>query len=162
MLSEECGRRWKFLQFLTYGQYSLCKHPNQPQEQATKQDKLEMLFWAAKPSTKPYIIINVCKILFFTVQSFLLIRRFAQKFRNFRFRKWYSKFRNVQFEHFGGVTKTQTSGARFSKVPKLFERISGDIALSVSSKRRRLEARNFAVISTFTPFTTYKKISFTE
>ena len=37
-------------------------------------------------------------------------------------------------------------GARFSKAPKLFGRISGDIILFVSSKRRRLEARNFAVI----------------
>ena len=37
-------------------------------------------------------------------------------------------------------------GACFSKVPKLFGRISGDIILSVSSKVRRLEARNFAVI----------------
>jgi len=31
------------------------------------------------------------------------------------------------------------SGACFSKVPKLFGRISGDIILFVSSKRRRLE-----------------------
>ena len=54
------------------------------------------------------------------------------------------------------------SGARFSKVPKLFGRLSGDIIPFVSSKRRRLEARNFAIIFTFTPFTTYEKISFTE
>jgi len=53
-------------------------------------------------------------------------------------------------------------GACFSKVPKLFGRISGDIILFVSSKRRRLEARNFAVIFTFIPFTTYEKISSTE
>ena len=53
-------------------------------------------------------------------------------------------------------------GARFSKVPKLFGRISGDIFLFVSSKRRRLEARNFAVILIFIPFTTYEKTSFTE
>ena len=46
-------------------------------------------------------------------------------------------------------------GACFSKVPKLFGRISGDIILFVSSKRRRLEARNFAVIFIFIPFTTY-------
>ena len=52
--------------------------------------------------------------------------------------------------------------ARFSKVPKLFGRISGDIILFASSKRRRLEARNFAVIFIFIPFTTYEKISFTE
>ena len=37
-------------------------------------------------------------------------------------------------------------GACFSKVPKLFGRISCDIILFVSSKRRRLEARNFAFI----------------
>ena len=48
-------------------------------------------------------------------------------------------------------------GARFSKVPKVFGPISGDIILFVSSKRRRLEARNFAVIFTFIPFTTYEK-----
>ena len=35
------------------------------------------------------------------------------------------------------------SGVCLSKVPKLFGHISGDIILFVSSKRRRLEARNF-------------------
>ena len=54
------------------------------------------------------------------------------------------------------------SGARFSKDPTLFGRISGDIILFVSSKRRRLEAGNFAVILIFIPFTTYEKTSFTE
>ena len=54
------------------------------------------------------------------------------------------------------------SGASFSKVPKLFGRISGDIILFVSSKRRRLEPRNFAIIFIFVPFTTYEKTSFTE
>ena len=53
-------------------------------------------------------------------------------------------------------------GASFSKVPKLFGRISGDIILFVSSKRRRLEAQNFAVIFVFMPFTTYEMTSFTE
>ena len=53
-------------------------------------------------------------------------------------------------------------GACFSKVPKLFGRISGDIILFESSKRRRLEARNFAVIFILIPFTTGEKISFTE
>ena len=38
------------------------------------------------------------------------------------------------------------SGARFSKVPKVFGCSSSDIILSVSSKQRRHEARNFAVI----------------
>ena len=54
------------------------------------------------------------------------------------------------------------AGACFSKVPKLFGPISGDIILFVSSKRRRLEPRNFAVIFIFIPFTTCEKISFTE
>ena len=51
-------------------------------------------------------------------------------------------------------------GARFSKVPKLFGRISGDLILFVSSQRRGLEARNFAVISIFILFTTYEKKQF--
>ena len=51
--------------------------------------------------------------------------------------------------------------ACFSKVPKLFGRISSDVILFVSSQRRRLEARNFAVISIFIPFTTYEKTGFT-
>ena len=46
-------------------------------------------------------------------------------------------------------------GACFSKVPKLFGCISGDIILFVSSKRRRLEARNFAITFIFIAFTTY-------
>ena len=54
------------------------------------------------------------------------------------------------------------TGARFSKVPKLFGCSSSDIILFVSSKQRRLEARNFAVIWIFIPFTTYEKTSFTE
>ena len=54
------------------------------------------------------------------------------------------------------------AGARFSKVPKLFGHISGRIILFVCSKRRRLEARNFAVILIYIPFTTYEKTSFTE
>ena len=53
-------------------------------------------------------------------------------------------------------------GDCFSKAPKLFGRISEEIILFVSSKRRRLEARNFAVIVTFIPLTTYEKTSFTE
>ena len=58
----------------------------------------------------------------------------------------------------------RASGARFSKVTKLFGRISGDIIHSVSSRRKRLEAGNCAVILIFIPFTTYekKKKSFTE
>ena len=46
--------------------------------------------------------------------------------------------------------------------PKLFGHISGDIILFVSSKRRGLEARNFAVILNLIPFTTYEKTSFAE
>ena len=44
---------------------------------------------------------------------------------------------------------------------KLFGCISGDIILFVSSKQRRLEARNFAVILFFIPFTTNEKPSVT-
>ena len=39
-----------------------------------------------------------------------------------------------------------TPGARFSKVLKLFGYFWSDIILFLSSKQRRLEARNFAVI----------------
>ena len=53
-------------------------------------------------------------------------------------------------------------GARSSKFQKLFGRISGNRILFVSSKRRRLEARNFAVILIFIPLTIYEKTSFTE
>ena len=53
-------------------------------------------------------------------------------------------------------------GARFSKVPKLFGRISGYIIHFVSSKRKRFEARHFAFILIFIPFTTYEKTGFTE
>ena len=52
--------------------------------------------------------------------------------------------------------------ARFSKVPKLFGHVSGDLILFVSSKRRDLEARNLAAISIFVLVTTYEKSSFTE
>ena len=62
----------------------------------------------------------------------------------------------------GIVVTASRPGARFSNDPKLFGRISGDIILLVSLTRRRLEARNFAVILGFIPFTTYEKTSFTE
>ena len=61
-----------------------------------------------------------------------------------------------------GVILLPRPGARFSKVPKLFGRISGYIILFVSSKRKRLEARNFVFILIFIPFTTYEKTGFTE
>ena len=61
-----------------------------------------------------------------------------------------------------GTFEKRAPGACFSKVPKHFGRISGDIILFVPSKRRRLEARTFAVIFIFIPFTTCEKISFTE
>ena len=54
------------------------------------------------------------------------------------------------------------AGAHFSKVPKLFGHISGDIILFVSSKRRRLKARNFAVILMFIPYEIYEKTTITE
>ena len=48
------------------------------------------------------------------------------------------------------------------QVPRLSGRVSGDLILFVSSKQRRLEARNFAVILMFVPFTIYEKISFIQ
>ena len=66
------------------------------------------------------------------------------------------------YEWLFGTFEKQAPGACFSKVPKHFGRISGDIILFVSSKRRRLEARHFAVIFIFIPFTTYEKTSFTD
>ena len=55
-----------------------------------------------------------------------------------------------------------TLAACFSRVPKRLGCISGDIILFVSSERRLYEARNFAVIFMFIPFTTFVKTSFTE
>ena len=43
----------------------------------------------------------------------------------------------------------------FLESPETFRAYSGDIILFVSSKRRRFEARNFAVIFMFIAFTTY-------
>ena len=54
------------------------------------------------------------------------------------------------------------NGARFSKVLKLFGRISGEIILFVSSKRRRLQAWKFGVVLIFIPSTRYEKTSFTQ
>mgnify|MGYP000306102156 CR=1 FL=1 len=50
----------------------------------------------------------------------------------------------------------------FLESPETFLRISGDIIHFVSSKRRPLEVRNFAVIFIFILSTTYEKTSFTE
>ena len=61
-----------------------------------------------------------------------------------------------------GTFEKRAPGACFSKVPKLFGRISGNIILFVSSKLRPLEARNFAVIFSCILFTTCEKTSFTE
>ena len=52
------------------------------------------------------------------------------------------------------------AGARFSKVPKPFGRISGDIIHFVSSKRKRLEARNIAVILILFPLQHMKRSAF--
>ena len=54
------------------------------------------------------------------------------------------------------------AGTRSLKVLKLIGRVSGDIILFVSSKQRRLEARNFAVFFSCFPFTTYETPSFVE
>ena len=61
---------------------------------------------------------------------------------------------------FSRPTQRSGTGTCFSKVPKLFGRISGDIILFVSSKRRPLEARNFAAILICDLFITYEKTSF--
>ena len=63
----------------------------------------------------------------------------------------------IFFEKFLLVLMVEASakpGTRFSKVPKLFGRVSGEIILFVSSKRRRLEAQNFAVCFSCFLFTT--------
>ena len=68
----------------------------------------------------------------------------------------------IFFENFLFVPMVEASakpGTRFSKVPNLFGRVSGDIILFVSSKRRRLEAQNFAVFFSCFPFTTHEKTS---
>ena len=57
---------------------------------------------------------------------------------------------------------TLASWGPFLESPELFGSTSGDIILFASSKRRRLEARNFAVILIFIPLTTYEKTISTE
>ena len=56
------------------------------------------------------------------------------------------------------VTVRQT----LSPSAPVFGHIWGDIIVFVSSKRRRIEGRNFAVIFIFIPFKTHEKTSFTE
>ena len=53
----------------------------------------------------------------------------------------------------------QEPGARFSKVPRLFGRISGDTVLFVSSKRGCLAARNFALILILFPLLQMKRLA---
>ena len=53
-------------------------------------------------------------------------------------------------------------GGAQSRGPFPERRIAGAIIVFLFSKRRRLEARNLAVIFTFIPFTTYERSSFTE
>ena len=60
-----------------------------------------------------------------------------------------------------GIYLVNSAAVSYS-LQKYFGRISGAIILFVSSKRRRLEARNFAVIFIFIPFTTYEKTSFAQ
>ena len=69
--------------------------------------------------------------------------------------------------HFSNLTVLRKTvetglGSVSRKSRNVFGSISGDIILFVSSKRRRLEARNFAVILIFIPFTTYEKNSSKE
>ena len=58
--------------------------------------------------------------------------------------------------------RDQAQGLFLKSPETFFGRISGDVVLFISSKPGRLEARNFAVIFTFIPFTTYEKTSCTE
>ena len=56
------------------------------------------------------------------------------------------------------ISPSYSTGARFSKFPKLFGRISGDIILLKTKASRDPKP----VILNFIPFTTYEKTSFTE
>ena len=76
------------------------------------------------------------------------------KFRRYNASKQRSKFVRLNFRP---SFNRRDQGA----VSRKTRNFSGDIILFVSSKRRRLEARNFAVIFIFIPFTTYDKTSFT-
>ena len=53
------------------------------------------------------------------------------------------------------TSKLEQSRGLFLESLETFRAYSGDIILFVSSKRRRFEARNFAVIFMFIAFTAY-------
>ena len=100
--------------------------------------------------------------MYYVYKNHSTLCRFLPLFSSFWFQ---SLLQDTVFHQMplGGCYRNEfCPGARFSKVPKLFGRISGDIILFVSSKQRRLEARNFAVILIFNPFTTYEKTSFSK
>ena len=65
----------------------------------------------------------------------------------------------AQMSEISGHARLSLQGPVSRKSRKFSGVFRGDIILFVSSKRRRFEARNFAVI--FIPFTTCEKISFT-
>ena len=65
--------------------------------------------------------------------------------------------------HYLGINLWSQTRGPFLKSPKTFQAaISGYVILFVSSERRRLEARNFAFILIFIPFTTFEKTGFPE
>ena len=68
----------------------------------------------------------------------------------------------TEFQSISTLLNGLAPGTRFSKSRELFGRISGDIILFESSKRRRLEARDFAAILICVLFITHEKTSFTE
>ena len=65
-------------------------------------------------------------------------------------------------EHFTGVEDSRNRIPVQGSVSRKSRHISGDIIHLVSSKRKRLEARNFAVILILISFITYEKTSFPE
>ena len=95
---------------------------------------------------------NACKVLSSRKQWLAMVILLTEK--SFFAVLWCAKT--------GGRRSARALGRVTQKVSKLFGRISGDLILFVSSKRRRLEARNVAVIFIFISCTTCKKTSFTE
>ena len=59
-------------------------------------------------------------------------------------------------------TLSPSDQAPISRKSRKFSGTFGVTILFASSKRRRLEARNFAVIFVYTPLKTHEKTSFTE
>ena len=90
---------------------------------------------------------------------------------------WSSEFSYINFIHFNWIgykermpefipieciPHSKARGLHVSRKSRNFSGVFRVTFLFVSSKRRRSEARNFAVIFVFLLFTTYEKTSFTE